>query len=546
MKLIPITYPWEVLLHNGQDESHPAPEIPWHFQLVAKKKKRLLNAATEAPFPKTRISEKLAVFEVHGPAIKGELSESVSISVDGVTELTLNYHDAGLDESGHARLRLYEPFFDQVMDTMLVVIREALTNEVFLLENHYWSEILGDHLNLKKEDPANYSLVVDLARPKQLIEPLNRISDRPKRVLRRIHDQERVEKVREIDTKCLTDLARRPGAILAEKAGPKQRILAIRRTESIDTLENRVARHCCELVNLASRRYLNRNSQYTAEESERISGVEKLHRFAAQIPRKESFMGVRRMTEPCRQPNYTLMQNADYHRIWKSYVELVRNEDLRNQLWLWSRRLWADYMKVYLSSIMDSFMGIFGPEAVQLIGEKTVLSERRHRWGAWLLEDSLPGPFLVNPRSKSPTSLYLLDGAYDELEQISPELASLGELNADVLVVSSNQGTIKAIPIYAMMPSHSLSNEDHSIYLEEMLPTMMKAVRAFNAGSTNIQCIGGWALLANWRDVEIPGEAKNLSEGLTCWTTSVPADCRNWADDKSNWTDPLFRICGVN
>jgi len=532
-----------LILHEGAAEHH-ATEIPWYFQLVTEKGKLLLNAATEAPFPETQISSEYSIFEIHGPAIKGELAESVSISVDDVEEISLSYQSEE-DNGAHDRLKEYEPFFDQVMDTMLMIVREALGNETFLLDNHYWFEIMDDHLSAKIDDPANYSLVVDLARPKQLIEPMHRVTERPKRILRRIHDQVRVQKVREIDTKCLTDLAKRPGAVLAEKAGPKQRILAIRRTESIDTLENRVTRHCCELLNISSRRYLNRNRRYTAEESIRIRNVEKLQRIAVQTPRKESFSGVPKLGEPCRQPNYTLLQNADYHRIWKAYVELVRNEDLRNQLWMWNRRLWADYVKVYLSSILDSFMNSIGPETMQLIGQKTVLSERRHQWGRWLLDDSLPGPYLVEPNTETPMSIYLLDGRYKELSQISPELETLSALNADVLIVSSNHGRIKTIPIYAIMPSHHLSNEHHSIYLEEMLPTMMKAVRAFNTSSTNIQCLGGWALLANWRDVDVPTEAKNLSEGLTCWTTSVPADSRRWNDDNGNWADPLFSICGV-
>ena len=544
MKLIPITYPWEVVTQRAENTQSPASVIPWHFQVITNKENKLLNAVTGATFPHRQVDGGRTVYEIHGPAVRGELAQSVLLSISDNTDLTLTYRQHGEFGGQNKHLRLFEPFFDQVMDTMLVVLREGLKNEKFELENHYWPEIIINHLRKKTDDPANYSLVVDLARPKKLIESLQRISDRPKRILRRIHDQERVQKVQEIDKKCMMDLARRPGAVLAEKAGPKQRILAIRRTESIDTLENRVSGHCCELVTLASRRYLKRNIQYTAMASDRVRSVEKLQRIAQHIPHKDSFQGVRRLLEPCRQPNYTLLQNADYYRMWTSYVELVRNEDLRNQLWMWHRRLWVDYMKIYLSSILYTFMTTLGPESMRFLGNKTILSDRRHRWGSWLLDDSLPGPFIIEPDSDTPTSLYVTDGSPEVLSGISPKLAILASLNADILIIASRDGELKVIPVYGLLPSHHLDDTAHAVYLEEILPSMMKAVRSFNLQFKRIKCLGAWTLLGNWHGNDVPSEAQNLREQLTCWITSVPAKSSEWTETSSSWEKPLFKICG--
>ena len=545
-QLITVTYPWEVLDATEHTSGSTSPKIiPWQPHVIAREGAPLQNAVSGKPFPGYKIDNDLTVFEIHGPAIRGELSHGVSLSAGNGPALTLSYQHEE-DSGAHlARLKKFEPFFDQMMDSMLHVLREGLKNEKFKLETHYWSELIELLAENNHEDPAKYSLVVDLARPKTLVESLHRVTDRPKRILRRIHDQERVQKVREIDTKCVTDLAKRPGSAIAEKAGPKQRILAIRRTESIDTLENRVARHCCELLNTASRRYLNKHAGITPEKSKRVESVHKLQRIALQVPRKESFQGVTRLIQPCRQPNYTLLQNGDYYKVWAAYVELVRNEDLRNQLWMWSRRFWADYMIVYLSSILQAFVEKLGPDIIQLLGHKTVLSERRHEMGRWLLDDCLPGPFIVNPQSVEPLSLYLVDGSQNTLSNLTPELESLSRLNADILILASGAGKLKVLPIYALLPSHHLEEAKHLEYIDNILPGMMKAVRKFNLGSKSAECIGSWVMLGNWNNNNHPNEVKNLRENLTCWLTSVPSDSRLWTSDSSKWEQPLLSICGV-
>jgi hypothetical protein len=518
--------------------------IPWRFQVLTGPDVSLRNAVTGESFPCIEVGQ-LRAYEIHGPAVRGDLSNSVCLTTGNGLDLTLSYQRYEEGGSHHQRRLQFEPFFDQVMDSMLHVVREGLKNEKFSLETHYWPDINDLLFDNDQDDPAKYSLVVDLARPNKLIEPLNKVTDRPKRILRRIHDQERVQKVREIDTKCLVDLAKRPGVVLAEKAGPKQRILAIKRTESIDTLENRVTRHCCDLLSRASRRYLNEHSHISSEESKRVDSVRKLQRVAWKIPRKDSFEGVRSLIQPCRQPNYTLLQNADYSRIWKSYIQLVRNEDLRNQFWMWNRRLWVDYMKVYLSYSLLTFVNSLDPEAVRMMGHKTILSKRRHESGRWLLDDSLPGPFLIRPGSDNPLSLYALEGSRETLEGLATELAMLSALNADMLVITSRRGNLSVLPVYALLPSHHLDDSAHGTYIENMLPEMSRALSRFNAQNEVVRCVGGWVLLGNWRNVGHSESGQEPGTEPVCWLTSVPADSRKWVDGTEGRSHPMHLIFGV-
>jgi len=529
-------------------DSTPHPEDQsaiWRPFVLSEGGDKISNAVTSKVFPSRKISEDLFVYELQGPMIKGELSKSLVITGPNSEELRLQFTDNEDGGDPASLASLFEPFFDQVMDNMLFLVREGLHIEKFKLKNLYWQGLSKKILGNTKDDPAKYSLVVDLARPKTLMEPLTRVTNRPKRILRRIHDQERVQKVREIDTKCLVDLARRPGSHLAEKAGPKQRILAIKRTESIDTLENRVTRHCCELSYQASRRYLLKHKQISPSQSQRVTDVSKLQRFARHVPSKNTFQGVGRLLEPCKQPNYSLLMNADYSRIWNAYVELVRNEDLRSELWKWHRRLWADYMASYLAIVMRAFVEDVGPEIIFPLGEKTVLANRKHIDGVWMLPDSLPGPFIVDQGNEAPLTLYLIDGKYQSLDKLAPSLSSLAELNADYFFITSQNGKLEALPVYAVMPSPHFKTSQYKHFTEKIYASMREHLDLYNKSNPDIHCHGGWTLLANWTNNDIKTSEVETQALNEYWVTPIQADSGKWIEERQCWESPILSICGV-
>jgi len=540
-----LTYPWEALSAQDPDAQTRVSSTshPWVAFVLTDSGAKLENEVTGSTFPSLKISDSAQVFEIHGPALKGELSKSVALSTHQGS-LKLKYLQ-GNSQAAPIDIKKYEPFFDHILDSILLILREGLKNEVFKQQNHYWQRLLDILQGTDQNDPAKYALVVDLARPRTLLEPLHNITDRPKRVLRRIHDQERVQKVREIDTKCVIDLAKRPGATIAEKAGPKQRILAIRRTESIDTLENRVAQHACVLTDRASRRYLAENKKHTATDSKRVATVERLQRSVLRLPRKESFHGVTSLIEPCRQPNYTLLQNTDYYRVWQAYVELVKNEDLRNQMWLWNRRLWREYMTLFLGHAVHVLSDGLGSETIMKLHEKTILGQRKHDFGQWFLDDILPGPFIIEPESESPGSLYLLDGSMESLSQADPHLEVCATLNADFYMVMSREDSLSVLPIYCVLPSPHLDSSQYEEFVDELLPSLLKELKHFTAGSKPIQCIGGWVLMGNWGQKSLPPMVKNLQKGLTCWLSEISSDSSEWNDSQSSWENPLLGICGL-
>ncbi|MBC8486748.1 MAG: DUF2357 domain-containing protein [Bacteroidetes bacterium] len=540
-----LTYPWETIQFVYHTVSAPVniDNIHWHSQILTDRESEITNATTGGTFPTVSISKNYKVIELPGPAIKGDMSREIVLDIDNKHKVSFLFNNNDSKPDNTEMLDQFEFFFDQTMNVMLYLVRMCLKVEKHSKENIYWEKIINQIHKDMKDDPAKYALVVDLARLPELIEPVGRITEKPKRVLRRIHDQERIQKVQEIDTKCLTDLARRPGTVLAEKAGPKQRILAIKRKENINTLENRVTKHCCSLAALASKRYLREHDKI--QKSERKESVQRLFRASKRLPQKSSFQGVVNLLEPCRQPNYTLMLNPDYYKVWKAYVQLVRNEDLRNELWKWHRRMWSDYMGLFLADLLHSYQGVMSDKYIYSIGQKTVFGKRKQDTGKWLISDTMPGPFIIEVDSDKPGTLYLINGDRDTLINVSDSLQDLAILNADYLLICIRSDRQVVLPIYAILPSHHLSNEAHSRFVKDILPSLMQGLRMFKEHSTSWSCRNGWVLLGNWAHSQDFDKELDLGEGMTCWATAIDPDYNSWQSIANRCYEPLLNVCAT-
>lgn len=539
----PITYPWETICFDSKSEFDTnVNNIPWCSQIVVNNENEVTNATTGEKFPSKIISESHHLFELPGPAIKGDMSRQMTIDIDNIQKYKLQFYPSSNIEDYAHQIEQFEYFFDRIMNAMLFLFRTCLKVDKYPKTSIYWEEILDDIHKNKNDDHAKYALVVDLARLPELINPVGRITQKPKRVLRRVHAQERIQKVQEVDIKCIIDLARRPGSILAEKAGSKQRILAIKREENINILENRVAKHCCALAAKASKRYLDEHKDIKISDSKRKEAVQKLFKESKRLPEISSFSDVVNLNEPCRQPNYTLMQNADYYKVWKAYIQLVKNEDLRADLWKWNRRMWVDYLGLFLSDVLFSFQKTMTDKYLYEIGEKTVFGKRKHDAGLWFIYDTLPGPYIVHPTSNKTGTLYFIQGDYDTLINLSESTSDLSVLNADYLLIYLYAEKKTVLPIYGILPPHQLTNKDRKKYVNDMMPSLIKNIRIFNRNTTKWDCKNGWILLGNWDKNKPLEKIQNLGEGIKCWTSKVDPDYKVWGDNMENYFEPLMKI----
>ena len=468
------------------------------------------------------------------PALKGDNSKEIFLSL-GKTEFKLKFYNEDNVKHDYDLKEKFELFFDKILDSTLFFFREALESDKYIKKNHYWDGVLKKIHQYKENDPAKYSLIVDLARPEELINPIDRITLSPKKILKRIHDQERVQKVKEVDVKCLIDLARRPGTILAEKAGSKQRILAIKREENINILENKVIKHCCSLVAKSSRRYLKEHLDINSKASPRKRSVETLFRKSKSFVSRPSFNGVSNLSEPSRTPNYTLMQNPDYLRVWKAYLQLVKNEDLRSDLWKWNQRLWSDFMGIFISDLITKLNDKYDDDTLVQIGKKTVFGERKYNSGLRMFRDTLPGPFLTNPNSENPKTIYLINGDQETLKNLSKDFTKLSKLNADYLLIVLGKKSKSVLPIYTIIPSHSFKEESLKVFIKKMHSSLLSQI------SNNKLSFSGWfisdtlILLGNWTEEPLINKITNLGQRINSWVDEVNPDFRYWSKDLDNY-----------
>lgn len=544
--------PWNVIdaiLDNGtlRDNHEEDFGVVWPQFMITDSSVGIKSRTTGELYPSHPVkaeNQEFRVTELPGPSVMGDAAreEYLEANQDGTSSsfVTVKYpHRQSVEtQPGDDTISSYETFFDRLLNETLFIVRQGLKVDRPRSPSVFWRDLLGNLKSNYDNDPAKHALIVDLA--ESITEPIDYITSRPKRVLKRVRDQQRIQSVQEIDTHCIVDLARRPGYTLAEKAGPKQRILAIKRRESIDILENRVTLHCCKLLEVASTRYLSAHKDI--EGSKRKELVDSLYRCIKRMPLKRSFRGVGHLEKPCRHPNYTLMQNVHYAKVWQAYSQLVRNEELRDTIWRWARRLWSEYAGVYLA---DTLIGFADSSLLPIFveaGEKIVQAESRPFFGKWLLKDIMPGPFILGNRSGEEGTLYLLDRDSCRARWLNTEWLSL--LNADyVLIWFTNNGR-KVLPIYAHLTPTDAEHGGSRRSLSEIAEETLMSIEKYNRHSDLIS-VGAWILHGHNSFKSLVDGHQVRHQHLNCWQSAPPPDASSWSMWDEHRFKPLIDLVGV-
>lgn len=384
------------------------------------------------------------LFDLIGPALEGDASvyEDLQFYSEGHSLpkiLTIKYD--GMNYSRN------EEAFDSLLNTAYHFRRNILKADHAQPPIVYWLEALEKIVTHNDEDKARQAAIVDLAHELPL--HLEKVTQQPRRILNRIRDLERIQRVREIDKACLINLARRPGTGIAEKAGPSQRILAVRRQETNNTLENRVARHCCKLIRRAADHYLAFHHDVAVEQSKRMRAVSKFQRKAVAWEKSASFIGVTELSAPCKSPNYVLLQNPHYMRIWNAYRILVKNEEVRMNVWRWKPNLWKDIVSIgftqFFSDWINSLNKDVFPINIPVSEDRSVGGMRGFINGRFLNMDNLVGPYIIGKSRNQAGTLYLVDSF--GLQKVYQESA-IQLTNADFYMVWEGVEDRKFIPFY--------------------------------------------------------------------------------------------------
>lgn len=152
-----------------------------------------------------------------------------------------------------------------------------------------------------------------------------------RKVLRRETQKVPLGRVQQVDAHCLRWLVRQPGRTAIEKGGARQEILGVVRTVSCDTLENRVLkdflRRCVSLATLYLRRYARDYPDHA-----HVKSVSRFRNVCRGGLARDEFASVRELRD-FPQPNFVLLQDRLYSKIWTSYCEILQQEDVAERLW---------------------------------------------------------------------------------------------------------------------------------------------------------------------------------------------------------------------
>lgn len=230
---------------------------------------------------------------------------------------------------------------------------------------------------------ARMALIVRLSKEQPVHRALAAISTHPRRILQRYRDNTPIRRIQELDPACIRDYARRPGITAAEKAGSRQCLLAVRRREQRDTLENRVACWAMDRLTLRAAAYCSENS--TFPDDEKVKRVGRFGKNAFDWRQSECLRDVARLRQIVSQPNYPLQFEARYQVVWKTYLRLLKEKREIDDAWAWQRVLWGETGRQLLGCFLHQK---FAATAVSTPFYRT---ESRH--GCWTELPVAPGPF---------------------------------------------------------------------------------------------------------------------------------------------------------
>lgn len=233
---------------------------------------------------------------------------------------------------------------------------------------------------------ARMALIAKLAQEKDLARTLRSIGRSPRRILERVRVDTAVARIQELDAHCIRDYVRRPGRSVAEKAGPRQRLLGVRRRETERTLENRVTSWTLERITQQADAYARLNAQFLAARSARVLDVRRFGRLAEALARSDGLAqaSARGLQHPV-QPNYTLQMDPRYRVVYHAYRRLIREKWVLDDAWSWQQALWADSVRQLAYSYLDDRLVASYPSQLYC--------RREPDRGTWSLAPLAPGPY---------------------------------------------------------------------------------------------------------------------------------------------------------
>jgi len=304
-------------------------------------------------------SSKSGFLFIHNRAAHETVRQPIQLCPLGVQLRDAHDEEGQAQDSPLARMVLeWSSYFEEVLE----LAKDTKQNK--RLE---WEAVL-DHLQDMRAESAEpqRSLIVDIA--EEMHRKLPEIVRAARRALFRERRLLPASRSEETDIACLLWYIKQPGRSMAEKAGPRQRLLGVARQETYNLHENRILKDFLERCTTVGKRYranaLSENPSYSG--SKRVQCVQALASLCKQLSAVPHFEDVSSPNSST-PPNYALLNDIRYRRVWYWYKRLLRQEQEKDRLWDWQSRTWADIARLLVSAAIIWHLK-------ELKGEKLLIS----------------------------------------------------------------------------------------------------------------------------------------------------------------------------
>ncbi len=206
-----------------------------------------------------------------------------------------------------------------------------------------WEDAYEQIFNAEQGPPSSTITMI----AEQFLPELMLLLSNLRRVLRRERQMVQLSQARQLDVQCMRWMTRQPGSTVADKAGARQRIMAVVRNESVDTPENRVLKSFLLLCQRTSSEYLRKfGDQFCTYE--RVRKIRDLLALVTEALANPEMLAVSTLgTLP--PPNYVLRYDPLYSAVWQWYIRLLRQQQLVIAVWPYREHLLDEFMRLCLA-----------------------------------------------------------------------------------------------------------------------------------------------------------------------------------------------------
>jgi Domain of unknown function (DUF2357) len=349
-----------------------------------------------------------------------------------------------------------------------------------------WKKAQAIWIEPKSCEPR-MELIIKMAQDRHLIRALHAIGESPRRILIRVRESTPVGRVQEMDAACIRHYAKLPGNSPAQKAGPRQTLLAVQRRPSFDTLENKVAAWTMAALQKRAESWRRKQTK-VALAGTRARNVAQLAKETQLLLNSENLCDIRytSLIHPS-SANYPLTMETRYKTTYKAYRELLRYQKIKDDAWTWRRPLWSETV----GQLVNCCLLRLWPEAIL----STPFYRKEADRGRWLAAQASAGPF------KTPWGqAYLIDS--HDLESSNQEtvcrlldventpLSSIGATGCDQALWWPEKSAI--LPIWA-----TIWTDDTNTWQSSLPRAGQALVRYASQPNTALKHVGGLIITAH-------------------------------------------------